>query len=121
MLIGESRQSVAGHVDRTLGRIGLPHRGRFFRKGAERVAKTTSDIIIERLLEWGVDTYYGLPGDGINGFFESMRQHRDQIRFVHVRHEEVASLAAVGHAKFTGKPAVCISTAGPGRSSRSRV
>lgn len=78
------------------------------------MAKTTSDIILERLLEWGIDTYYGLPGDGINGYFESTRQHRDQIRYVHCCHEEAASLAAVGHAEFTGKPAVCISTAGPG-------
>ena len=78
------------------------------------MAKTTSDIILERLLGWGIDTYFGLPGDGINGYFESMRLHRDQIRYVHCRHEEAASLAAVGHAKFTGKPAVCISTAGPG-------
>jgi pyruvate dehydrogenase (quinone) len=78
------------------------------------VAPTTSDLIVERLLDWGVDTYFGLPGDGINGFFESLRQHRDRIRFVHCRHEEAASLAAVGHAKFTGRPAVCISTTGPG-------
>jgi pyruvate dehydrogenase (quinone) len=70
------------------------------------MAPTTSDLIVERLLEWGVDTYFGLPGDGIHGFFESLRQHQDRIRFVHCRHEEAASLAAVGHAKFTGKPAV---------------
>ena len=78
------------------------------------MAPTTSDIIVERFLEWGIDTYFGLPGDGINGFFESLRQHRDRIRFVHFRHEEAASLAAVGHARFTGKPAVCVSTTGPG-------
>ncbi|MCA1731319.1 MAG: hypothetical protein LC751_18550 [Actinobacteria bacterium] len=40
------------------------------------MAKNTSDIIVERLLEWGIDTYFGLPGDGINGFFESLRQAR---------------------------------------------
>ena len=40
------------------------------------MAPTTSDIIVERFLEWGIDTYFGLPGDGINGFFESLRQHR---------------------------------------------
>ena len=78
------------------------------------MANTTSDIIIERFIEWGIDTVFGLPGDGIDGFFESLRQHADRVRFVHCRHEEAASLAAVGYAKFTGKPAVCVSTAGPG-------
>jgi thiamine pyrophosphate-dependent acetolactate synthase large subunit-like protein len=75
---------------------------------------TTSELIVDRLLEWGIDTYFGLAGDGINGFFEALRTRSDKIRFVHVRHEEVAALAAVGHAKFTGRPAVCITTAGPG-------
>jgi pyruvate dehydrogenase (quinone)/pyruvate oxidase len=78
------------------------------------MAQTTSDLIVERLLEWGVDTYFGLPGDGINGFFESLRTHQDQVRFIHVRHEEAGALAAVGYAKFTGRPAVCVSTSGPG-------
>ena len=74
---------------------------------------TTSDLIIERLLEWGVDTCFGLCGDQVNGFFESLRTH-PQMRFVHVRHEENAALACVGYAKFTGKPAACVATAGPG-------
>src|SRR5215212_4281985 len=86
----------------------------FFWKGAGHMAKTTSDLIVERLLEWGVDTYFGLPGDGINGFFESLRTHQDQVRFIHVRHEEAGALAAVGYAKFSGRPAVCVSTSGPG-------
>lgn len=75
---------------------------------------TTSELIVDRLLEWGIDTYFGLAGDGINGFFEALRTRSEKIRFVHVRHEEVAALAAVGHAKFTGRPAVAITTAGPG-------
>jgi thiamine pyrophosphate-dependent acetolactate synthase large subunit-like protein len=75
---------------------------------------TTSELIIDRLLEWGIDTYFGLAGDGINGFFEALRLRREKIRFIHVRHEEAGALAAVGYAKFTGRPAVCISTAGPG-------
>ncbi len=75
---------------------------------------TTSELIIDRLLEWGIDTYFGLAGDGINGFFEALRLRREKIRFVHVRHEEAGALAAVGYAKFTGRPAVCVSTAGPG-------
>lgn len=77
------------------------------------MAKSTSDLIIERLLEWGVDTCFGICGDQINGFFDSLRTH-PQMRFVHVRHEEAAALGAVGYAKFTGRPAACVATAGPG-------
>src|SRR5690349_20505995 len=55
---------------------------------------TASDQLVERLIEWGIDTVFGLPGDGINGVMESLRTHEDQIRFVHVRHEETAALAA---------------------------
>ncbi len=75
---------------------------------------TTSELIIDRLLEWGVDTYFGLPGDGINNFFEGLRKRQDRVRFVHTRHEEEAALAAVGYAKFTGHPAVVVTTSGPG-------
>ncbi len=51
----------------------------------------------------GVGTYFGLPGDGIDGPFGSPRQHWEQVRFVHCRHEEASSLVAVGHAKFGGR------------------
>jgi pyruvate dehydrogenase (quinone)/pyruvate oxidase len=73
-----------------------------------------SDILVERLIAWGVDTIFGLPGDGINGVFESLRKSKDRIRFIHVRHEESAALAACAYAKFTGRLGVCIATSGPG-------
>jgi len=76
--------------------------------------KTVSDLVVERLLEWGVDTIFGLPGDGVDGFFEALRTHQDKLKFVQVRHEETASFAAVGYAKFTGKLGVCVATSGPG-------
>lgn len=78
------------------------------------MAKTGADLLIERLIEWGVDTVFGLPGDGINGLFESLRTHQDQIRFVQVRHEEAAAFMAAGYAKFTGKLGVCMATSGCG-------
>jgi pyruvate dehydrogenase (quinone)/pyruvate oxidase len=78
------------------------------------MAATTSDLILDRLTDWGVDTIFGLPGDGINGFMEALRQREEDVRFVHVRHEETAALAAVGYAKFTGRLGVCLSTAAPG-------
>jgi pyruvate dehydrogenase (quinone)/pyruvate oxidase len=73
-----------------------------------------SDVLVERLLAWGVDTVFGLPGDGINGVFEALRKQKDRIRFIHVRHEEAAAFMACAYAKFTGRLGVCIATSGPG-------
>jgi pyruvate dehydrogenase (quinone)/pyruvate oxidase len=78
------------------------------------MAETVSDALLARLVDWGVDTIFGLPGDGINGFMEALRKRQDEVRFVHTRHEETAALAACSYAKFTGKLGVCLSTAAPG-------
>jgi pyruvate dehydrogenase (quinone) len=78
------------------------------------MAKTTGDLLVERLIGWGVDTIFGLPGDGVNGIFESLRTRQDRIRFVQVRHEESAAFAACGYGKYTGRLGVCIATSGPG-------
>ena len=48
------------------------------------MAKTTADVLFERLVAWGVDVIFGLPGDGINGFMEALRKHQDKIRFIQV-------------------------------------
>jgi pyruvate dehydrogenase (quinone) len=74
----------------------------------------TADIVAESLLDWGVDTIFGLPGDGINGFIEALRRRKDKIRFVLVRHEESASFMACAYAKYTGKLGACVATSGPG-------
>ncbi|HEV8490931.1 MAG TPA: thiamine pyrophosphate-dependent enzyme [Candidatus Angelobacter sp.] len=78
------------------------------------MAKTAADVLIEGLMDWGVDTVFGLPGDGINGIMEALRTHQEQIRFIQVRHEEAAALMACGYAKYTGKLGVCLATSGPG-------
>ena len=75
---------------------------------------TASDVLVEKLLDWGVDTIFGLPGDGINGFMEALRKAKDKIRFIHVRHEESAAFMACAYAKFTGRLGVCMATSGPG-------
>lgn len=79
-----------------------------------RTAQTVSDVIVDTLLDWGVDTIFGLPGDGINGVFEGLRKRREEIRFIQTRHEEAAALMACAYAKYTGRLGVCISTSGPG-------
>ena len=78
------------------------------------MAKTLADVLVGRLIDWGVDTIFGLPGDGVNGIFEALRQRQDDIQFIQVRHEEAAALAACGYAKFTGRLGVCLATSGPG-------
>jgi pyruvate dehydrogenase (quinone) len=78
------------------------------------MAMTISDAVVHALIDWGVDTVFGLPGDGINGFMEALRKAQDRIRYVHVRHEESAALAACAYAKFSGRLGVCFSTAAPG-------
>ncbi len=78
------------------------------------MAMTGGDILVETLIKWGVNTIFGIPGDGINGVFEALRQRQDKIRFIQVRHEEAAAFAACAYAKFTGKLGVCLATSGPG-------
>jgi Thiamine pyrophosphate-requiring enzymes [acetolactate synthase, pyruvate dehydrogenase (cytochrome), glyoxylate carboligase, phosphonopyruvate decarboxylase] len=75
---------------------------------------TVADLLIDRLAEWGVDTIFGYPGDGINGIFEALRTREKKIQFIQVRHEEAAAFAACGYAKYTGRLGVCLATSGPG-------
>ncbi len=72
------------------------------------------ESLVKRLIAWGVDTVFGLPGDGINGIMEGLRRHADEIDFVLVHHEEAAAFMACGYAKATGRLGVCLATSGPG-------
>lgn len=82
--------------------------------GVKTMSYTVTDFIVKRLSQWGVERCFGYSGDGINGFMNSLRKLRDELDFVQVRHEESAAFMATAHAKFTGKPGVCMATAGPG-------
>ncbi len=55
------------------------------------MAQIASEALVERLADWGVDTVFGLPGDGINGIMEGFRRHQDRVKFVLVHHEEAAA------------------------------
>ena len=78
------------------------------------MAATTADLLVERLIAWGIDTIFGFPGDGVNGIFEALRTRQKDIAFIQVRHEEAAAFAACGYAKYTGRLGVCLATSGPG-------
>ena len=75
---------------------------------------SVSDLVIGRLVEWGVKRIFGYPGDGITGLMGALDRASDSIDFVQVRHEETAALMACAHAKYTGEVGVCIATSGPG-------
>ena len=75
--------------------------------------RTVSDVLVERLREWGVERVFGYAGDGIDGVLGALRRAGDPV-FVQARHEENAAFMAVGHAKYTGGVGVCLSTQGPG-------
>ena len=76
--------------------------------------RTAADVLVDTLVEWGVDTVLGLPGDGINGIVESLRTRQQRVRFVVARHEEAAAFMACAYAKWTGRLGVCLATTGPG-------
>ena len=78
------------------------------------MARTTADVLADRLIDWGVRVIFGLPGDGINGIMEALRIRQEKIRFIQVRHEESAAFMACGYAKYTGQLGVCLATSGPG-------
>src|SRR6202000_3307941 len=75
---------------------------------------TTSDILVETLIDWGATHAFGIVGDDINSITESLRKRQDRIRYVAVRHEEAAAFMASGWAKHTGGLGVCVGTTGPG-------
>ena len=70
--------------------------------------------LVKALQAWDIDHLYGIPGDSIDAVVDSLRTERNSIEFVHVRHEEVASLAAASYTKLTGKIGVALSIGGPG-------
>src|SRR3954469_860022 len=109
---GGSPQFIGGIISRIIQRQNAiqPNQNKLFKI----MAKTAADVLVEVLLEWGVEVIFGLPGDGINGIMEALRKQQEKIRFVQVRHEESAAFMACGYAKYTGKLGVCLATSGPG-------
>ncbi len=78
------------------------------------MSTTAADVLVDCLVACNVQVVFGLPGDGINGIMEALRQRQRDIRFIQVRHEESAAFMACAYAKLTGKLGVCLATSGPG-------
>src|SRR5271166_6142884 len=104
-----NRLAEQGHWRQTCSissrHCGVPRRG--------DMAKRVADLLVDVLLEAGVQRIYGVSGDSLNGITDSIRT-RNQIQWVHVRHEETAAFAAGAEAHLTGKLAVCAGSCGPG-------
>jgi pyruvate dehydrogenase (quinone) len=77
------------------------------------MARTGADLITETLMAAGVTRVYGVAGDSLNGFTDSLRRNK-QIEWVHMRHEEAGAFAAGAEAHLTGELAVCAGSCGPG-------
>ena len=71
-----------------------------------------AEVMVETLASAGVERVWGVVGDSLNGFTDAL--HRTPIKWMHVRHEEVAAFAAGAEAQLTGKLAVCAGSCGPG-------
>ena len=77
------------------------------------MAKTVGELLTATLADIGATQVFGVVGDALNEFTDAIRRD-DRMRWLGVRHEEGAALAAAGQAKLTGRLGVCAGTAGPG-------
>jgi pyruvate dehydrogenase (quinone) len=73
-----------------------------------------ADFLLDRLRDWGVETVFAYPGDGINAILAAFGRAENKPMFVQSRHEEMSAFEAVGYAKFTNRFGVCMATSGPG-------
>src|ERR1700756_3083734 len=98
-------------------RVALFHFARYGQKPKKRkvaaMSKKVADLLVDVLADAGVQRIYGVVGDSLNGITDSMRV-KNNIEWVHVRHEEVGAFAAGAEAHLTGKLAVCAGSCGPG-------
>jgi len=84
--------------------------------GTEPAIRTVSDVMIETMVNWGVTHVFGMVGHSNLGLADAIRRQEKagNLAFIGVRHEGAASFAASAYAKLAGKPAACLSIAGPG-------
>lgn len=77
---------------------------------------TVSDVIAETLVNWGIDTVFGMVGHSNLGLADALRRQaeKENIKFIGIRHEGAGAFAASAYGKLTGKPAACFAIAGPG-------
>lgn len=79
-------------------------------------ASTVSDIMVQTMVNWGVTHVFGMVGFSILGMADAVRRQAGQgkMTYIGIRHEGAAAFACSGYAKLTGRPAACMTIAGPG-------
>jgi pyruvate oxidase len=80
---------------------------------AVKGGKTVSDVLVEQIAEWGISYVFGVPGTSTLGVVEAVRKN-SKVKYIQVRHEEVAAFMASAYGKLTGHVAACLSVSGPG-------
>jgi pyruvate oxidase len=80
---------------------------------AKKAERTVSDVLIEQAAQWGVRYVFGVPGTSTLGVVEAVRKN-PKVKYIQVRHEEVAAFMASAYGKLTGNVAACLSVSGPG-------
>lgn len=77
---------------------------------------TISDVMMETMVNWGIDTVFGMVGHSNLGVADAMKrlEEKGKLQYFGIRHEGAAAFAASGYAKLTGRPAACFGIAGPG-------
>ncbi len=78
--------------------------------------QTISDVMVETMVNWGVNRVFGMVGHSNLGFADALRRQEEAgaLKFIGIRHEGAAAFAASAYGKLTGKPAACFAIAGPG-------
>ncbi len=79
----------------------------------EESPTTVADVMVSELAAWGITLYFGIPGASALPLVDAVRRNPN-ARYIVVRHEQTAAMAASAYNKFTGKIAVCLTIAGPG-------
>ena len=79
----------------------------------KKESKTVSEVLVDQIAEWGVKYVFGVPGTSTLGVVDAVRKS-SKIKYIQVRHEEVAAFMASAYGKLTGHVAACLSVSGPG-------
>ncbi len=82
-------------------------------KKFEEGESTVSEVLVEQMVEWGIQYVFGLPGSTSLGVLDAVRKNKG-MKYVQVRHEQTAAFMASAYGKLTGHPAACLTVAGPG-------
>ncbi len=80
---------------------------------AAKKGRTVSEVLVDQLAEWGVNYVFGVPGTSTLGVVDAVRKN-PKVKYIQVRHEQVAAFMASAYGKLTGHVAACLSVSGPG-------